>query len=112
MRRDIGRLALGTLAAVVALVFTAGCPPNEAKVCSTKTENVGPGCSATYDLCKGTSDRVDCAPDNGGVTCTCFENGAKTRTFVSNDACNVTPDTLKKRVAAGCNFDILDDDSK
>lgn len=98
---------------LIALVL-AGCPANEAKVCGTRTENAGATCAATYDLCKGASDRVECAPGGGGgggggVTCTCLENGIKSKTFQSNDACNVTPDTLKKRAAAGCGFDILDE---
>jgi hypothetical protein len=97
-----------TILAILALAFAAGCPPNEAKVCGTKTENAGASCSASYDLCKGDHDRIECAPGGGGVTCTCFENGAKAKTFQSDDACNVTPDTLRKRVAAGCGWDLLD----
>jgi hypothetical protein len=105
--RGRGVLALVALLAVVAL---AGCPPNEAKVCGSKSTNAGASCSATYDLCNGGSDRLECAPAGTGVTCTCLENGTKNKTFQSADACNVTPDTLKKRAAEGCGWDILDED--
>ena len=92
-------------------VAVTGCPPNEAKVCGSKSESAGASCTATYDLCSGVTDRLECAPGTAnGVTCTCLENGSKKRTFQSDDACNVTPDTLKKRAAAGCGWDILDDE--
>ena len=97
-----------SLVALAALAF-AGCPPNEAKVCGTKAENTGASCAATYDLCKGGSYRLECAPLSGGVTCTCLENGTKAKTFQSADACNVTPDTLRKRAAAGCGWDLEED---
>ena len=106
--RHVLRLSLPALAA---LTFAAGCPPNEAKVCGTKAENTGASCAATYDLCKGGSYRIECAPLSGGVSCTCLENGAKAKTFQSADACNVTPDTLRKRAAAGCGWD-LDEEAK
>lgn len=99
------------LVALAAATLTAGCPPSEAKVCGTKTENAGASCTATYDLCKGGSYRIECAPLSGGVTCTCLENGTKDKTFQSADACNVTPDTLRKRAATGCGWN-LDEDGK
>ena len=90
---------------VAALAFGGlACPPNEAIVCGSKTENLGPGCAATYDLCAGGSDRIECKPANGGVSCSCIENGTAKKSFQSDDACNVTPDTLKKRAADGCGW--------
>jgi hypothetical protein len=106
------QLALGTVGWSVALALalaTTGCPRNEAKVCSTTSTGVGPSCSADYNLCAGGTDRVECVPSAGGVTCSCLENGTKAKTFVSDDACNVSVDTLRKRAAAGCGWDILED---
>lgn len=106
--RGSGHITRLSLVAVAMLAFAAGCPPNEAKLCGSKAENTGASCTATYDLCKGGSDRIECAPSGGAVTCSCFENGTKSKTFQSADACNVTPDTLKARAAAGCGWDILE----
>src|SRR5262249_853154 len=77
---------------------------NEAIVCGSKTENVAAGCKATYDLCSGTTDVLDCTPETGGVRCTCLENGTRSRDFHSDDACNVTPDTLRSRAHEGCGW--------
>jgi hypothetical protein len=106
------RLVLAASIALAACGALAGCPPNEAKVCGSSTQNAGSSCSATYDLCaSGTSLRIECAPGTGGgVTCSCLENGAKKSTFQSADACSVSPDTLKKRAASGCTWDIIDDE--
>lgn len=88
-------------------IATAGCPPNEAIVCGSSSENAGAVCAANYELCAGGKRRLECAPGNGGpgVTCACVENGVRQRSFQSDDACNVTPDTLKKRAAKGCDWE-------
>jgi hypothetical protein len=107
-RRRLGNLL--TLALLGALTgASAGCPKNEAKVCSSSTSGLGPSCSADYTLCAGGTDRIECTPAAGGVSCSCVENGAPKKTFTSDDACNVSVDTLKKRAAAGCGWDILDE---
>jgi len=106
--RHLGRgLALVALCAIVA--GATGCPPNEAIVCGSKTENAGSTCASTYDLCAGGTRRLECSPSGGGVTCACIEDGVKKRSFQSDDACNVTPDTLKKRAATGCGWELDED---
>ena len=106
------RRALGSSASLALLALalaTAGCPKNEAKVCSSDSSGVGPSCSADYNLCAGGTDRIECVPATSGVTCTCIESGTKKTTFTSDDACNVSVDTLRKRAAAGCGWDIIED---
>ena len=101
------QLATGTIITLLMLAFastTTACPPNEEIVCGTTTENTGPTCAADYKLCAGGTDRIDCKSVSGGVTCACIENGATKKSFPSDDACNVTPDTLKKRAAQGCGW--------
>jgi hypothetical protein len=109
MRRALGTFGWSATLALALALATTGCPKNEAKVCSTTSTGVGPSCSADYNLCVGGTDHVECVPSTGGVTCSCIENGTKAKTFVSDDACNVSVDTLRKRAAAGCGWDILDD---
>ena len=101
------QLATGTIITLLMLAFastTTACPPNEEIVCGTTTENTGPTCAAEYKLCAGGTDRIDCKSVTGGVSCACIENGATKKSFPSDDACNVTPDTLKKRAAQGCGW--------
>ncbi len=74
-----------------------------------KTENVAGSCSATYDLCAGGDDRIECKPSGGGVSCACIESGVTKKSFQSDDACNVSPDTLKKRAIEGCGWKDLDE---
>jgi hypothetical protein len=90
----------------LALVALAACgTKNEAIVCSSKTENVLAGCKATYNLCSGGTDVLDCStPEGSGVHCQCLENGVKAKDFHSDDACNVSPDTLKLRAHDGCGW--------
>ncbi|MDB4934775.1 MAG: hypothetical protein JWP87_1747 [Labilithrix sp.] len=96
--------ALAALATAALVAAAPGCKPNEEIVCATSTENTGASCAATYDLCAGGTDRIECKPAGGGVSCACIESGTTKRSFPSNDACNVTPDTLKKRAAEGCGW--------
>jgi hypothetical protein len=99
--------ATAVLTFVVMLAFasaTTACPPNEEIVCGTTTTNTGAACSADYKLCAGGTDRIDCKSAAGGVTCACIEDGVTKKSFASDDACNVTPDTLKKRAADGCGW--------
>lgn len=106
-RRSPRQRAIGVLALAVTLAFaatTTACPPNEEILCGTTTENTGATCSADYKLCAGGTDRIDCKSAASGVTCACIEDGVTKKTFPSNDACNVTPDTLKKRAAEGCGW--------
>ena len=106
-RGSLGQRATVTLVVVALLVLphaTTACSKNEEIVCGTTTENTGPTCAAEYTLCAGGTDRIDCTSASGGVTCACIENGTTKKTFQSNDACNVTPDTLKKRAAEGCGW--------
>ena len=105
LREAIGALVLGLV------IGTLGCPPNEAIVCGSKSENAGPSCSADYDLCAGGTDRIECKPAGSGVTCACIESGTTKKTFQSNDACNVSVDTLKMRAMDNCGWK-LDDSSK
>lgn len=96
--------------AVAALLLTActsSIPGNEAIVCGSETKGVGAGCEASYSLCKGGIYRVACDPSGGGVKCTYVENGNAAKSFQSDDACNVSPDTLKKRASSGCGW-VLD----
>jgi hypothetical protein len=89
----------------VTLAAVAGCnAQNDAVVCSAKSDNAGAACSATYELCKGGTDKLDCTPETDGVRCACIENGTKAKDFHSPDACNVSTDTLKKRAADGCGW--------
>ena len=90
----------------LALVILSACGvKNEAIVCGSKTENVLAGCKATYDLCAGGQDVLDCSTKEGdGVHCNCIENGTKKDDFHSDDACNVSPDTLKTRASQGCGW--------
>ncbi len=88
-------------AVLVAVVVCACGAKNEAIVCDSKTENVLAGCKATYDLCKGGQDVLDCSD---GARCSCIENGAKVKDFPIGDACNVSPDTLVSRAANGCGW--------
>lgn len=98
------------VAALSAIAVSAmGCPPNEAIVCGSKTENTGASCASTYDLCAGGTQRLECSPAGGGVTCACIEDGVKKKSFQSDDACNVTPDTLKKRASTGCGWELDED---
>ncbi len=98
-------VALGAVALAIAPMLA--CPPNEAVLCGSRTENALAGCKAYYDLCKGNHYRLDCASvPSAGVRCTCIEDEVTKKTFDSADACNVTPDTLKKRAAAGCGWDL------
>jgi hypothetical protein len=106
-RRSLGQRVSGAVAILVMLAFattTTACPPNEEILCGTTTENTGPTCSADYKLCAGGTDRIECKSVTGGVTCACIESGVTKKSFPSNDACNVTPDTLKKRAAEGCGW--------
>jgi hypothetical protein len=96
--------AVVSLALLALASATTACPPNEEILCGTTTENTGPTCAADYTLCAGGTDRIDCKSVSGGVTCACIENGVTKKSFASNDACNVTPDTLKKRAAEGCGW--------
>jgi len=101
------QLATGTIITLLMLAFastTTACPPNFFFVDAATTENTGPTCAAEYKLCAGGTDRIDCKSVTGGVTCACIENGATKKSFPSDDACNVTPDTLKKRAAQGCGW--------
>src|SRR5579864_8887037 len=87
---------------VLALLVAACGTKNEAIVCSSKTENVLAGCKATYGLCNGSTYVLDCStPEGSGVHCQCVENGVKAKDFPSDDACNVSPDTLKTRAHEG-----------
>lgn len=106
-RRSLGQratVAFVVLAMLASSSATTACSKNEEIVCGTTTENTGPTCAAEYTLCAGGTDRIDCRSATGGVTCACIENGTTKKTFSSNDACNVTPDTLKKRAAEGCGW--------
>ena len=106
-RRSPRQRATGGVVSLALLALasaTAGCPPNEAILCGTSTENTGATCAAEYKLCAGGTDRIDCTSMSGAVTCACIENGVTKKSFPSNDACNVTPDTLKKRAAEGCGW--------
>jgi hypothetical protein len=98
-----------TVAGIALAIGATACPPNEAIVCGSTTENVAAGCASSYKQCAGGTHRLECVPSAGGVTCTCFEDGVKKRTFVSADACNVSPDTLKKRASEGCNWEFDED---
>ena len=103
----LGQLATGAFVSLLMLAFagpTTACSPNEEIVCGTSTENTGATCAAEYTLCAGGTDRIDCKSVSGGVVCACIENGATKKSFPSDDACNVTPDTLKKRAAEGCGW--------
>jgi len=86
------------------LLAPAACAPNEAIVCNTASTNTGASCTADYELCAGGTDRLECSPVASGVSCKCIENGTTKRTFESSDACNVSPDTLKKRASENCNW--------
>ena len=106
-RRSLEQFATAALVSVAMLAFaasTTACPPNEEILCGTTTENTGATCSADYKLCAGGTDRIDCKSVSGGVTCACIEDGVTKKTFPSDDACNVTPDTLKKRATEGCGW--------
>ena len=106
-RRGTRQHAIAALVSLVTLAFataTTACPANEEILCGTTTENTGPTCSADYKLCAGGTDRIDCKSAGGGVTCACIEDGATKKSFPSNDACNVTPEALKKRAAEGCGW--------
>src|SRR4051794_34047638 len=100
-------------AAMLALsVGMLACPPNEAIVCSSSTENTAPSCAANYNLCAGGTDRIECKPvSGGGVTCACIESGVTKKSFTTDDACNIGPDALKKKAADNCGW-TLDEDSK
>jgi hypothetical protein len=102
--------ALVTLVAAVLAMGSTACPPNEAIICGSETENVLAGCASTYKLCAGGTHRLECTPKpTSGVTCACIEDGVKKRSFDSADACNVSPDTLKKRAGEGCNWEFDED---
>ena len=106
-RRSRGQLttfAFVALAMLVTTRATTACSKNEEIVCGTTTENTGPTCAAEYTLCAGGTDRIDCKSVTNNVTCACIESGTTKRSFASNDACNVTPDALKKRAAEGCGW--------
>lgn len=112
-RRSLGKrvtvaiVSLFALAPVSMLAATGaatGCAPNEEIVCGTTTENTGATCAAEYKLCAGGTDRIDCTSVSGGVSCACIENGTTKKSFPSNDACNVTPDALRKRAEEGCGW--------
>jgi hypothetical protein len=93
----------------IALLFSvnAACnAKNEAIVCKHENENVLAGCKATYDLCAGGQYVLDCKPEGSGVRCDCVESGSKVKDFKSDDACNVSPDTLKLRAHDGCGWTI------
>jgi hypothetical protein len=118
----LGGTLAGTamLALVLGAVMTLGCPPNEAIVCSSSTENTLPSCAANYDLCAGGTDRIECKPvsatgsvvtGSGSVTCACIENGVTKKDFTTDDACNIGVDALKKKAADNCGWK-LDEDSK
>ena len=99
--------------AMVALALgPLGCPPNEEILCGTKSENTGPSCAAEYTLCAGGTDRLECKPNSTGVSCACIENGVTKKSFQSDDACNVTPDTLKKRAEMGCTWTLEENQEK
>ena len=113
----LGRQARGALTVAMAVAAVAlgllGCPPNEEILCGTKSENTAPSCSAEYTLCAGGTDRLECKPGGGsGVSCACIENGVTRKTFQSDDACNVTPDTLKKRAEVGCSWTLEENQMK
>lgn len=83
------------------------CPPSEAVLCGSRAENTAASCKAFYDLCDGRKYRLECDPSPGGgsgVRCRCFESDVAKEVFDSPDACNVTPDTLKKRASEGCKW--------
>ncbi len=106
-RRSPGQHATVALVVVALLALirtTTACSKNEEIVCESSTQNTGPTCNAEYKLCAGGTDRIECTSATGGVTCACIENGATKKTFSSNDACNVTVDTLKKRAEEGCGW--------
>jgi hypothetical protein len=106
-RRSPRQIVTGAITFLALLAFasaTTACPPNEEILCGTTTENTGATCAAEYKLCAGGTDRIDCKSVSGGVTCACIESGVTKKSFASNDACNVTPDTLKKRAAEGCGW--------
>jgi len=106
-RASLGQRANASIATLAMLAFattTTACPPNEEILCGTTTENTGATCAADYKLCAGGTDRIDCKSVSGGVMCACIEDGMTKKSFPSNDACNVTPDTLKKRAAEGCGW--------
>jgi len=102
MFRRIVALGLGTLAIGAT---TLACPPNEAVLCGSRSENTGASCKAFYDLCSGSQFRLECDSVAGaGVRCKCIESDVQRQAFDSSDACNVTPDTLKKRAEEGCGW--------
>lgn len=94
----------------LALLVVAGCAAaacdaqNDAVVCDSKSEDAPGSCKATYDLCKGGTDVLDCASGPGGFSCTCVESGTTAKTFASPDACNVSADTRRKRAEDGCGW--------
>lgn len=104
MARLAGIAVLLVLGSASLALGPAACAPNEAVVCKTASTNTGASCTADYELCAGGTDRLECAPVAGGVSCKCIENGTTKRTFESSDACNVTPDTLRKRAAENCDW--------
>ncbi len=96
------RAAFGACAAVLAIACGV---KNEATVCGSKTENVLAGCKATYDLCNGSTYVLDCSTAEGsGVHCLCIENGTQAKDFHSDDACNVSPDTLQSEAEKNCGW--------
>jgi hypothetical protein len=94
----------------MAMALTAlACPPSEAVLCGSRTENAGANCTAFYDLCNGDKYKLRCDSISGaGVRCKCIENDVEKHVFDSSDACNVTPDTLKKRASEGCTWKLDD----
>jgi hypothetical protein len=99
----------GVVAAVLIFIALACNAKNEAIVCQHENENVLAGCKATYDLCNGGQYVLDCkavGSGGSGVRCDCIESGSKVKDFLSDDACNVSPDTLKTRAHDGCGWTI------
>ena len=96
----------GVLIAFLSVAFVGACSSlsNDAVVCDSKTDDAPGSCKATYDLCKGGTDVLDCSSAAGGFSCKCIENGTTAKTFTSPDACNVSVDTRRKRAEDGCGW--------
>jgi hypothetical protein len=94
----------GVLIALFFFVVAACNVKNDAVVCDSKTDDTPGSCKATYDLCAGGTDVLDCVSGTAGFACKCVENGTTAKTFTSPDACNVSVDTRKKRAEDACGW--------